>query len=175
MCRSMVVAGSATSERQSARDSELGSAETFGHPALGATSAKLWNVTTAEAIEAQVELLAARIGASDSLLPTYERSEHSGRPHIEVSSDGALHWVVCERGQEFQRRTTFSRDDLLYWTFEAVTAEMASRWEVQHRIETEDFRKQLFTKQFELPDSLDPAWTTRRMQELGQLLGDAGL
>jgi len=38
---------------------------------------------------------------------------------------------------------------------------MASKWEVQHRIPDEDFRKQMFTKQFELLAVLDPAWTER--------------
>ena len=132
-------------------------------------------MSTLDAVRSQIEALAAKIAAPEGLLPTYDRSEHSGRPHIEVSADGAMHWVVCERGQEYERKTTLSRDELLYWTFNAVTAEMASRWEAQHRIETEDFRKQMFTKQFELLDSLSPAWTDRRKQELGQLLKDAGL
>ncbi|HEV8625141.1 MAG TPA: Imm63 family immunity protein [Acidimicrobiia bacterium] len=132
-------------------------------------------MSTLEAIQGQIEQLAAKINAPPSYLPTYGRSEHSGRPHIEVTLDGWMHWVVCERGSEFDRRTTLTRDELLYWTFKTVTAEMASKWEVQHRIPTEDCRKQMFTKQFELLDMLDPAWTERRKRELGPLLKEAGL
>jgi len=40
---------------------------------------------------------------------------------------------------------------------------------------SEDFRKQMFTKQFELLDVLNPAWTTRRKQHLGPLIKEAGL
>jgi hypothetical protein len=86
-----------------------------------------------------------------------------------------MEYVVAERGSEFERRTTVRRDDLLYWVFQSVTFSMASKYEVQHRNPDEDFRKQLFTKQFELLDQLDPAWTERRKRELGPLLKDAGL
>ena len=133
------------------------------------------DMSTLEAIREQVENLAAKIKAPPSYLPTYGGSEHSGRPHVEVTRDGVMHWVVCERGSEFERRTTLARDELLYWTFDAVTAEMASKWEVEHRIPTEDSRKQMFTKQFELLDLLNPAWTERRKRELGPLLKEAGL
>lgn len=132
-------------------------------------------MSTLEAISEQVEHLAATIEAPPLYLPTYGRSEQSGRPHVEVSADGGLHWVVCERGTEFERRTTLVRDELLYWTFAAVTLEMASKWEVARRNPDEDFRKQMFTKQFELLDLLSPVWTERRKKELGPLLREAGL
>jgi hypothetical protein len=131
-------------------------------------------VATMDTIRKQVDQRAALIGAPSDYLPTYGRSEQTGRPHIEVSRDGPMEYVVAERGSEFERRTTVRRDDLLYWIFQSVTFSMASKYEVQHRNPDEDFRKQLFTKQFELLDQLDPAWTERLKRELGSLLKDAG-
>src|SRR5262249_6300723 len=132
-------------------------------------------VSALEAIRYQVDELSATIEAPPGFLPTFGRSEQSGRPHVEVSANGAMHWVVCERGTEFERRTTFVRDELLYWVFDAVTFEMASRWELAHRKADEDFRKQMFLKQFQLLDALSPDWAERRKEDLGPLIHEAGL
>lgn len=130
---------------------------------------------TLNAIRERVAELAATIEAPLQYLPTYESSEHSGRPHLEVTADGEMHWVVCERGHEYERRSTLNRDDLLYWVFAAVTHEMASKFEVAHRIESEDFRRQLFAHQLVLLRRLSPSWEARRVRELGPLLDEVGL
>lgn len=70
---------------------------------------------TLDAIRECVGELAATIEAPPQYLPTYEFSEHSGRPHLEVTADGQMHWVVCERGNEYERRSTLDRHELLYW------------------------------------------------------------
>jgi len=48
---------------------------------------------TLDAIKSEVDRLAAKIGASGYILPTYGRSEDLARPHIEVDSRG-YHYVV---------------------------------------------------------------------------------
>ena len=126
-------------------------------------------------IREQVERLAAVIEAPPGYLPTFGRSDQSGRPHVEVTADGRQHWVVCERGSEFRRRTTLVRDELLYWIFCSITSSMASSYELAHRIEGEDFRRQMFAHQFELLARLNPRWRGRRIHELGRLVQDAGL
>ena len=57
--------------------------------------------------------MANTIGAPANRLPTFGRSEQSGRPHIEVDPVG-YHYIIAERGQELERRITFDLDDLLY-------------------------------------------------------------
>ena len=42
---------------------------------------------------------------------------HSGAPHIEIVGD-EYHFVVTERGSEFERLKTQSVDDILYWLVE---------------------------------------------------------
>ncbi len=108
------------------------------------------------------------IRAPDALLPTYGFSEDSARPHIEVSADGAMHWVVCERGVEQDRRRTHDPDELLYWIFESVTFSMACDFEVSHRIANEDFRRQLFAHQLGLLGTLHAGWRERRIEALGE-------
>ena len=130
---------------------------------------------TLRTIHEQVDRLAAIIGAPSNSLPTYGRSAQSGLPHVEVTSDGQMHFVVCERGVEFERWTTLNPDQLLYWVFQSVTFSMACDYELRHRIEGEDFRRQLFAHQLQLLHRLNPTWRVRRINELGSRLEDAGL
>ena len=128
-------------------------------------------------IEAEVLRLAGGIDAPSRLLPTFGTSRDGGHPHIEVGGIHGLQlsWVVRERGEEWERRTTLDLDELLYWTFEAVTFSMASDWEVKHRVDGQDSRRLLFSHQLELLDRLDSAWGERRKRELGPLLREVGL
>lgn len=126
-------------------------------------------------IQSDVNALAATIDAPSRLLPTYGTSEDFARPHIEARDDGLMAWVVIERGTELERKTTYSRDELLYWVFVMVTFSMAADHEVAHRVDGEDPRRLLFTRQLELLAELNPDWATRRMAELGPLLEEVGI
>jgi len=120
-------------------------------------------------IKAEVDRLAARIGASGYLLPTYGRSEDGARPHIEVDSRG-YHYVVIERGQELERLTTNNLDELLFNVLEGITFSLASKYELAHRVESQDFRRILFQHQAELLSELYPHWGEREAQHHKQIL-----
>ena len=49
----------------------------------------------------------------------------------------------------------------MYWIFEAVTFEMASRYEVINRVPNQDFRKLLFAHQLDLIERLNEKWKER--------------
>ena len=124
---------------------------------------------TLSQVKYKVEQMAKIIGASKGALPTFGHSEHSGRPHVEVDSNG-YHYVVAERGQEYQRHTTADLDKLLYDVFQKVTSELASKFELQHRVDNKDSRRIMFERQEELLSQLNPAWGERRKREHEQIL-----
>lgn len=109
-----------------------------------------------DAVGARIHALGARIDAPDDLLPTLRRTEDSARPHIEV--DARYHWVVVERGEELERRSTDDLDQLLYWTFESACFSMACSYELHHRASGQDTRPIMFARQCALLGALDPAW-----------------
>jgi hypothetical protein len=129
---------------------------------------------TLEDIRNTVGELAAQFGVPAKDLPTYGSPEGSARPHIEVSG-AEMHWVVSERGNEWERRSTDDIDELLFWIFESATWSMAADYELHHRIEDQDFRRVLFAKHLELMGAMRPAWRERRAQRLGSLLREVGL
>lgn len=115
---------------------------------------------TLQQIEEQVNTLAAKIDAPFDLLPTYGYTRDFAWPHIEVNHNG-MHYVIVERGKEIERITTQDIDELLFRIFSVVTFTIAGKYELQHRVNTQDSRRILFTRQEELLGMLKPAWQQR--------------
>ena len=92
-------------------------------------------------------------------------------PYVECEG-GKFFYVVWERGQEFERRATTDPDELLYWLVRNITRDMALEYELAHRIESEDFRRQYFRKDIELLESVDSKWAERMRQEYERILAE---
>jgi len=130
---------------------------------------------TLEAVKTTVLRMAASINAPQTCLPTFGRTVDGARPHVEVGHDERLHWVVVERGREFERRTTQELSELLRWVFGDVTWSMASDWELHHRVPGQDSRILLFTKQLELLGQLDERWRDEYRNELVRRFPELGV
>ena len=94
---------------------------------------------------------------------------HDGSPHIEYEGD-ELHYVITERGSEYERRKTKDSDDILFWLISDITFSMASDFELNNRIETEDFRIQLFSKDIELLSSINKDWAEKIRVKYNKLI-----
>src|SRR5690349_10198653 len=81
-----------------------------------------------------------------------------------------LCYVIAERGEEFKRYVAIDTDDLLYQIFADVAFGMATRFEGEHRVEGEDFRRRLFAKQEALLETLNKAWKKQRQLEHALIL-----
>ena len=101
--------------------------------------------------------LARKIGAGPSLLPTYASSDHSGRPHFEFDGE-AYYYVICERGEEYDRKRTLDPKEVLLWAFDSVTSNLAFAFELENRVSRQDSRRIAFAKQIELLEILDESW-----------------
>jgi len=120
-------------------------------------------------IKSKIDQLAKIIGASQDTLPTYGYSEQTARPHIEADSI-SYHFVIAERGQEFERHSSFDMNEILYDVFQVVTFELACKYELDHRINGQDSRRIMFEYQEELLSKLSLSWGERRIQEHAQIL-----
>ena len=113
------------------------------------------NTVSQSTLRRRYLLACDRLGVPKGRFPYQTRPLHDGSPHVEVL-DG-LYYVVTERGEELQRRSTHEADELLYWLLQGVTFSLACDFELRHRVPGQDFRRILFTKQLELLRGLDPA------------------
>ncbi len=121
-------------------------------------------------IKKKVDELAEIINATNDLLPTYGYSKDFAYPHIEIDNFGLLHYVIIERGQELERKTTDQLDDLLYWIFADVTFSMAADYELKNRIEDKDCRRIMFDKQEEFLGKLNENWRLKEKAEHQSIL-----
>jgi Immunity protein 63 len=113
--------------------------------------------------------VARHIGASGQDLPTYGISCDFGRAHVEVD-DVLYHYVVVERGEERERRSTDSYDELLYWIFSDVTHSFAFSYEMRNRIQNQDCRRIAFPKQIELMKRIGPTMSMRLEEDIADIL-----
>jgi len=117
-------------------------------------------------IQRRARELAARLGNADYVLPS--EPKHDGSPHLEVTD--AYYLVVTERGYELDRRRTTDVDELLYWAMEGLTSSLSWNYELAHRRDGEDSRRQGFAKQIELLATLSGEWAERRRREQADTL-----
>ncbi len=121
-------------------------------------------------IRKKVKELASKINVPDNLLPYYKYSNGEQSPLIEIDKNGNFHYVLIERGKEFERKTTENIDELLYWIFSSITSLMAFEYELKNRIEEKDFRRIAFDKQIELLSVLNENWSKKEHEKHLQIL-----
>lgn len=108
------------------------------------------------ALAAEMRKRAVVIETPLAKLPPFSPQD-AAVPFVKVS-DGVLHWIVVERGEVLQHRETRDVHEWLYWVFNAVARDSASRWELTHRIEHVEFRLPRFCRHLELLARLDEGW-----------------
>ena len=99
-------------------------------------------------------------------LVSFDPKIDDGAPYIEIEPGGAYEWIVKERGHTLDHRATQDVDDILFWSFEAATGSMASRWAAQHPGDHHNFRVGMWARQQDLLQRLDPRWVNRWRQRL---------
>lgn len=123
-------------------------------------------------IKDEVTHLAQVLGASGNDLPSYGHTRDSAYPHIEVD-DQRYHYVIVERGQELERKSTSDFDELLYWVFKDTTSNLAFAYELKNRSEDQDCRRVAFPKQVELLGLISPFMAERQAKEIEKILAIA--
>jgi len=97
------------------------------------------------------------------------RPHHDGTAHVEAE-DGGYSSVVTERGQTYEVRRTDDPDELLYWLVRDLTFGLACDFEVAHRREGEDSRRQFFAKQIEYMEAISQDWAKQLTDEKKAIL-----
>lgn len=121
------------------------------------------------AIKQRYDDIVTQLAARSAHVGFHETPQHDGSPHVETQGDELL-FVVTERGSRLEERRTKDPDELLYWLISGVTFSMAVDYELAHRIEHEDCRRQIFAKDLELLGSVNQAWADRKRAEYDEVL-----
>ena len=122
-----------------------------------------------EQLRKQYHAIAEQLSAPPQYVKFTETPQHDGSPHVEYEGNELL-YVVTERGTRVEERRTTDPDELLFWLISGLTWQMASDFELSHRIESQDCRRQLFAKHLELLTAVKPEWARRKKQEYDKIL-----
>jgi len=96
---------------------------------------------------------------------------HNGVPHVELVGD-EYHFVVTERGSEFERLRTTDIDELLYWLVSSDVSQLARDWELALRGENQDSRRLWFHKELELLEQIKSEWSQKRRSHQMKILSE---
>lgn len=109
-------------------------------------------------VSANLIYYANKIHAPLSILPLINESNDFAKPFIEVDDSGLIYLIVRERGEEYERYITDTIDALLYWVFRDITFTMASKSELDNRVDNQDSRVIIYDEQIKLLNILNPQW-----------------
>jgi hypothetical protein len=110
----------------------------------------------------EFERIAALISAvGHPAFPSLGRTSVFQESFVEIDARG-YHLVFSERGVERGRTVTPDLDELMYQVFDAVTFQLASTYELTHRIESQDPRRIMFRHQQELLAKISAPWAARK-------------
>lgn len=101
---------------------------------------------------------------------TFGKQEDLAKPNIQIDNLGIFNFIIVERGNEIEKRLTRNLDDLLYWIFDLITFDLASKFELQNRDNKVDFRRILFEKQEEIMAQLSNEWKIRKENAHNEIL-----
>ena len=112
------------------------------------------------------------INAPRSWLIVLYQPVNDGSPYVSIQGE-ELFYTSSERGCEISRKPISSLDELMYFIFEGATSMMALDYELDNRVEGQDFRRIYFSKQIELMSKLSPRWGERCRKEIEEILSSS--
>ena len=104
------------------------------------------------------------IGADTSYLPSFEEEIREGF-FIEYDDYNNTFYYGNRERNIVERAVCLDLDDLLYKIFVDITLAISIEFELRNRIEGEDFRRIVFSKQEELMSRLNKQWLKRLCSE----------
>ena len=93
-------------------------------------------------------------------LPKIDQHNDKAEPYIYVfEKENLYHYIINERGEEYERNIFVNHEDLLFHVFKNVTFEMAQEYELENRADGEDSRNIIFSKQEDLLSLINECWS----------------
>lgn len=83
---------------------------------------------------------------------------------------GKFIYIVSERGQEFERMESPNPYEIMFHIFVGITHKMASNYELKNRVNGQDVRRIIFSKQLETLGLIDFEWQIKHQEYLNNLL-----
>ena len=121
-------------------------------------------------IEEKFILLADKISAPQKYWPKFGHSISGSGHFVEIDKGNQICYIHTDRRQEITREFASDLEDLFYIIFKYITFWMSSEYELNHRIENEDSRRQKFSIQENLLAEINEIWREKCHSEHESIL-----
>lgn len=133
---------------------------------------QLKDVQKRKDLQDKIDEIGKIIDAPRSWLIVLYQPANDGSPYVAIDDD-KFFYVSSERGYEISRKPISSLDELMYLTLEGAIFQMASSYELDNRVEGQDFRRILFAREIELMNKLNRKWGERCREKIEKILVSA--
>jgi len=144
--------------------------ELFGRRLYYAKGKGLASMVSYQKIEKEYIRIASKWGEVEDSFPIPRTRDDFGGYHLEIAEDGKMSLIAIERGNINDRKETDSVDELLYWVFKMRAKAKALKYETEHRIPNQDFRRVYFHQSVVEVNKLSNKWSERMVKELNDIL-----
>ncbi|WP_159917524.1 Imm63 family immunity protein [Pantoea sp. 18069] len=105
------------------------------------------------------------INSPKELLTVFNSPQPDGTPYINTNNN-QYHYIIEERGNIFQKKSTDSLDLLIYWIVSDIVFDISVEYELNHRKENKDSRRLIFEHELHLFKKINNAWYEKRKKEI---------
>ena len=113
--------------------------------------------------------IAQKWDATTREFPVPTEPDHQGQEHLEITQN-TYSLIVTERGKITNKRSTESKDELLYWIFSDQAFASGWSYSMQNRAEGKDFRRAAFNHALSKMKQLSDVWADRFRQDIESIL-----
>lgn len=126
-----------------------------------------------EEIKKEIFKMGRKIGLNDEskLYPMFSRTSAVFSEGASIYTENSkYYYVFMERGHINKCYESENLEEILYLLFESITFKLASDYELHHRLEEQDSRRLIWTKQLELLERIDKSFKKRCKAEIEEIL-----
>jgi len=121
----------------------------------------------------KLRMVAENDGIYDDMRVIFNNKPFNYEGDYAYSDEMGYHYCGIERGVINGHEITDDLFEISYWIYSFATSMMASRYELRHRINNQDFRRLMFKKQLELLELIGANYRKRGEMYIDETLKQA--
>ena len=122
-------------------------------------------------VEIAVENL-NRIGIPEEYIRINTAPRNDGFPYIEETGNGQFRYAFSDGTAAHDERITKNIGDILFWIYSDITLRYACDWIRKNRLNCQNYRMGLISKQLDLLEGIKPEYAERKKKKYRRIFDE---